>query len=130
MTGPASARVVHAAIAVGQALGISYTTIFSKRRDHTVSYARHVVAYAMRTALGRSYPEIGKELGCDHTTVMHACKRIAGLVADSGDHGYPIHAHRLVTLAVEAMGQRRVAPPPPDDWWARYCTEVEARRAS
>ncbi|MCA9630062.1 MAG: hypothetical protein KC766_20465 [Myxococcales bacterium] len=35
--------------------------------------SRHLVCYLARELTGMSYPELGRQLGRDHTTVMHSC---------------------------------------------------------
>ncbi len=49
--------------------------VLSGARDRQTLAARHVAMWLMRDA-GRSYTEIGRELGCDHSTVIHAVRRI------------------------------------------------------
>lgn len=52
--------------------------ILSKNRRKELAHARQVIMYAMREIIHNSYPLIGKTLGGrDHTTVMHACNKIA-----------------------------------------------------
>ncbi|MCX6778758.1 MAG: chromosomal replication initiator protein DnaA [Candidatus Magasanikbacteria bacterium] len=51
--------------------------ILSSKRDKRLAYPRQIVMYLMREELKTSYPAIGAELGGrDHTTAMHACKKI------------------------------------------------------
>ena len=51
--------------------------ILSSKRDKRLAYPRQIVMYLMREELKTSYPAIGTELGGrDHTTAMHACKKI------------------------------------------------------
>ena len=61
---------------------VTVKEILSKdRREHIVS-ARQLVAYVMRElGDGFSYPEIGRFLHRDHSTVIHACNRVAMRVA-------------------------------------------------
>jgi chromosomal replication initiation ATPase DnaA len=69
----------HFAVSPGQLASIE------KHRD--VVQARMVAAWLLRQD-GRSYAEIGRALGKDHTTIMHACRRVE---ADEG-----LTAHALV----------------------------------
>jgi chromosomal replication initiation ATPase DnaA len=69
----------HFAVAPGQLISIE------KHRD--VVQARMVAAWLLRQD-GRSYSEIGRALDKDHTTIMHAVKRVE---ADEG-----LTAHALV----------------------------------
>ena len=45
-------------------------------KDKVTAEARQVAMYLIRTMTNLSYPDIGKEFGKDHTTVMHAQKRV------------------------------------------------------
>ena len=45
-------------------------------KDKTTAEARQVAMYLIRNMTNLSYPDIGKEFGKDHTTVMHANKRV------------------------------------------------------
>lgn len=45
------------------------------RRTKAESLARTVTAFVGRR-LGMTYPEIARDLGCHHTSVMHACTRV------------------------------------------------------
>lgn len=48
--------------------------------------ARHVAMYLTRDIIGRSYPQIGKTFGGrDHTTVIHAERRVKAMCANDTD---------------------------------------------
>jgi chromosomal replication initiator protein len=52
------------------------------RRSKSVVHARHIAMYLARELTPKSYPEIGRMFGDrDHTTVMHAVKRVERLCA-------------------------------------------------
>ena len=58
--------------------------LIGPRRNKKVALARQVAMYLARAETKASLPQIGQALGGrDHTTVMHGCKRIASLQADS-----------------------------------------------
>lgn len=57
---------------VARATGISIEEITGRSRSKTNACARHVAAYVLREHRHMSYPEIGKVLDRDHTTVMHS----------------------------------------------------------
>jgi chromosomal replication initiator protein len=60
--------------------GISMEEILSKRRTRAVARPRQVAMYLCKTLTKRSLPDIGRRFGGrDHTTVMHAVKRIENL---------------------------------------------------
>jgi chromosomal replication initiator protein len=55
----------------------------SKKRNKEVAHARHIAMYLARTLTNASLPQIGKDFGDrDHTSVLHACNKIKGLVED------------------------------------------------
>lgn len=49
--------------------------ILGDSRDRYALNARHVAMWLMRDA-GRTYVEIGEEMGRDHTSVINACRRV------------------------------------------------------
>jgi len=57
---------------------ITTEQLLGQKRNKELVYPRQVSAYLLREELSLSFPKIGKELGGkDHTTIMHACKKIA-----------------------------------------------------
>jgi chromosomal replication initiator protein len=55
--------------------------VTSARQDQRAVRARHVAMYLVRDLTGQSYPAIGRRFGNrDHTSVMHAVRRIGGLI--------------------------------------------------
>jgi chromosomal replication initiator protein len=55
----------------------------SKKRHKDIAHARHVAMYLARTLTNASLPQIGKNFGDrDHTSVLHACNKIKGMVED------------------------------------------------
>lgn len=63
--------------AVCQHYDVSGDDVLSDARARYVINARHVAIWLMRDA-GRTYSEIGREMGRDHTSVIHACRRVEG----------------------------------------------------
>lgn len=58
--------------------GIREEHMRASRRDAPTVRARWIAMYLAREITGRSFPEIGRMFGNrDHTTVMHACRRMA-----------------------------------------------------
>ncbi len=56
--------------------------LLSERRTRAVARPRHVAMYLAKQLTTRSYPDIGRRFGGrDHTTVLHAVKRIEALKA-------------------------------------------------
>jgi chromosomal replication initiator protein len=77
------ARLVckQAAIAVAKHSGLTLTELRGKSRRQVIADARGLAMYLSRRLSGASYAEIGRHFGHrDHTTVLHACKKLASLV--------------------------------------------------
>ena len=56
---------------------VSQQQIASASRARDITYARHIAMYLLRHHGSRPLAEIGKLLGGrDHSTVLHACRRI------------------------------------------------------
>ena len=55
----------------------------SARRARNVARPRQVAMYLAKMLTARSLPEIGRKFGGrDHTTVMHAVRKVEELIAD------------------------------------------------
>ena len=54
----------------------------SSDRSHTVVEARQIAMYLCRELTDLSLPKIGQAFGRDHTTVMHANKKITALMKE------------------------------------------------
>ena len=62
----------------GASFGVSEVDLMSRRRDQRAVTARQVAMFLAREITHRSYPAIARQFDDrDHTTVMHACSRIA-----------------------------------------------------
>jgi chromosomal replication initiator protein len=62
---------------------IRVSDLHSKRRSRSITRPRQLAMYIARELTKNSLPEIGESFGGrDHTTVIHACKKIAELKAD------------------------------------------------
>lgn len=58
--------------------GISKAQMIGERRTHNVVLPRQIAMYLAKTLTPRSLPEIGRRFGMrDHTTVLHAVRKIA-----------------------------------------------------
>jgi len=58
---------------------IKIKDIESPKRNRKFAYPRQIAMYLAKTMTDNSYPNIGKAFGGrDHTTVLHACKKISG----------------------------------------------------
>ncbi|MEZ5773159.1 MAG: chromosomal replication initiator protein DnaA [Hyphomicrobiaceae bacterium] len=64
---------------VSKHYGVSKADIMSQRRHRSVVWPRQVGMYLAKTLTARSLPEIGRRFGGrDHTTVLHAIRKIEG----------------------------------------------------
>ena len=71
--------------AVAKAFNLPIERLLSPDRSHAVALPRQIAMYLMREA-SASLQQIGQVLGGrDHTTVMYACEKVAGLL-EQDDH--------------------------------------------
>jgi len=72
---------------------VTLTDMTSKRRARAIARPRQVAMYLSKKMTKRSLPDIGRRFGGrDHTTVMHAVKRIDSLRLDDGAFNAQIEA--------------------------------------
>jgi chromosomal replication initiator protein len=68
-------------VAVSEYYGLSPEEVTAKDRTGDALRARQIGMFLSRRMTQRSYPEIGKRWGgFDHSTVVHACRKIEGLL--------------------------------------------------
>jgi chromosomal replication initiator protein len=67
--------------AVAAAFGVTAKEIRGSSRLKTVALARQVAIYLARVSAKRSLPAIGREFGRDHSTVLHAVRKVEELLA-------------------------------------------------
>ncbi|MEA2495238.1 MAG: chromosomal replication initiator protein [Thermoleophilaceae bacterium] len=70
--------------AAAEAFGLSKERLLARDRSPKVALARQIAMYLARELTDVSLPEIGRGFGRDHSTVVHAHKRIAADVAAGG----------------------------------------------
>ncbi len=71
---------------VAEYYNIKISDILSKRRNRTIARPRQVAMALAKELTNHSLPEIGEAFGGrDHTTVLHACRKIAELRESSTD---------------------------------------------
>jgi chromosomal replication initiator protein len=71
--------------AAAEAFGVTREEILARDRTPRVSFARQVAMYLSRELTDETLPAIGRRFGGrNHTTVLHAHKRIAGEMAHDG----------------------------------------------
>ena len=67
---------------VSQVYKVSRQDLVSERRTQAVVRPRQIAMYLCKTMTPRSLPDIGKRFGNrDHTTVLHAIRKIESLIA-------------------------------------------------
>ena len=65
---------------------IKISDILSKRRNRMIARPRQMAMALSKELTSHSLPEIGDSFGGrDHTTVLHACRKIGELKVDSAD---------------------------------------------
>jgi chromosomal replication initiator protein len=85
---------------VAKHYGVSRADLLSSRRTANVVRPRQIAMYLAKTLTLRSLPEIGRRFGGrDHTTVLHAVRKIEGLV--QGDKGLAEEIDALKRLLQE-----------------------------
>ena len=83
--------------AVCEEFRVTLTDMTSKRRARIIARPRQVAMYLSKKLTKRSLPDIGRRFGGrDHTTVMHAVKRIDSLRADDPAFNAQIEAVETV----------------------------------
>lgn len=73
---------------VGEYYKVKVAEILSKRRNRSVARPRQVAMALSKELTNHSLPEIGDAFGGrDHTTVLHACRKIKELIETDADIG-------------------------------------------
>lgn len=67
---------------VAEHFSISVKELQSSRRARTVARPRQVAMYLAKQLTSRSLPEIGRKFDRDHTTVMHAVRKVEELILE------------------------------------------------
>jgi len=97
---PRRIRVEDILRVVAKHYGVSRADLLSSRRTANVVRPRQIAMYLAKTLTLRSLPEIGRRFGGrDHTTVLHAVRKIEGLV--QGDKGLAEEIDALKRLLQE-----------------------------
>ncbi len=77
---PKRIRIEDIQRAVSRHYNVSRTELLSNRRTRTIVRPRQIAMYLAKVLTPRSLPEIGRRFGGrDHTTVLHAVRKIEGL---------------------------------------------------
>ncbi len=86
--------------AVAERLDLKVSDLRSKSRQRAVAFGRQVAMFLCRELTDASLPAIGRDFGGkDHSTVLHACTKIAGLEETDED------VARLLWQLRQALGK-------------------------
>jgi chromosomal replication initiator protein len=67
---------------VAEYYDVSRDGLIGNRRKEKLVMARHMAMYLARVTLGLSYPDVGREFRRDHTTVIHAVRKMARYIRE------------------------------------------------
>lgn len=71
---------------VAKYFNINRDDLASNKRSNEIAFPRQIAMYLCREVANMSYPKIGEDFGNrDHSTVMHACKKIEKEVKDKNN---------------------------------------------
>ena len=71
---------------------IKVADMYSKRRPSNIALPRQVAMYLAKELTQKSLPEIGELFGGrDHTTVLHAVRKIGGERVKAGELNHALH---------------------------------------
>jgi chromosomal replication initiator protein len=102
---------------VAARFGLSRDAILSLNRERKVARPRQIAMALAREVTGLSLPRIGRHFARDHTTILHACRRIATLSAADPDFAATVQSCRELLLrlppSVRHAGKPATAHLPP-----------------
>ena len=88
---PKRVRIEDIQKVVGRHYNVSRNDLLSNRRTQVIVRPRQIAMYLAKTLTPRSLPEIGRRFGGrDHTTVLHAVRKIDRLLGDDRTLGQEI----------------------------------------
>lgn len=125
----ATCRVIEA---VANHLHLDRSAVLSRDKSKTSTLGRQIVAYVLRTFQHPtpSYPELGRELSLDHTTVMNAVKSVNRKAADDDYIRDAIEIGRLALLSLDPGHEvRRLSLLAMRDRHVRKATELNEELA-
>lgn len=79
---------------VAEYFNISVKEMQSSRRARNVARPRQIAMYLAKQLTSRSLPEIGRKFDRDHTTVMHAVRKVEELVMEDASMAESIDSLR------------------------------------
>lgn len=75
--------------------GLTGDEVLEHRRGKSHDEARAITAWALRQRFGFSYPELGRYLGRDHTTVISAVRRVERELRERPESVFSRNANRV-----------------------------------
>ena len=84
---------------VAEHFNISVKEMQSSRRARTVARPRQIAMYLAKQLTSRSLPEIGRKFDRDHTTVMHAVRKVEELILEDSSLAENVDALRRILEA-------------------------------
>ncbi len=71
---------------VAKYFSIDKNDLSSNKRSNEIAFPRQIAMYLCRDVANMSFPQIGKDFGNrDHSTVMHACKKIENEIKEKNN---------------------------------------------
>ena len=90
-------------VAVAEDWGVRAEAVRGRRRTERLSGARAVVWSILRSVYGWSYDEIGHEFDRDHSTILHAVRKVLGDQAEVSSEDWA-RAVARINLRLKAAG--------------------------
>jgi chromosomal replication initiator protein len=82
---------------VAEYFNISVREMQSSRRARNVARPRQIAMYLAKQLTSRSLPEIGRKFDRDHTTVMHAVRKVEELIVEDASLAESINTlHKML----------------------------------
>ncbi|MBW3097630.1 chromosomal replication initiator protein DnaA [Pseudohoeflea sp. DP4N28-3] len=96
---PKRVRIEDIQRAVSRHYNVSKQELISNRRTRVIVKPRQIAMYLAKTMTPRSFPEIGRRFGGrDHTTVLHAVRKIEDLIGSDTKLGHEIELLKRLIL--------------------------------
>lgn len=74
--------------------GLTYADIMGRSRKADIVTARHEAMYELRQTGKYTLPQIGRFMHRDHTTILHACRKMKKTLAEKTGKGVKLQVHR------------------------------------
>ena len=84
---------------VAAAYGMQPSDLRARTRMMHIVVPRHVAMYLLREVAEWSYPRIGRQLGYDHSSILHGCRNVMKRIADDPEAAAQIE--QLMAQAAE-----------------------------